>query len=190
MMMRRQLIAPALSASLLKSLTRRSICTKVHIKGIPLDLTESCIYNLVSRYGSVKGIAVYTENHRNDNTAENTNLQNQNEGPILHKHPPGQTAIVGFDSTSSAIACKEELDWRPVALDGSNNTNVSLLELDARDRPVASVQFQTNFMRMKIKKFVKREFEKSWLKIRKWEKEVISDESDNKPTVKGACDNI
>lgn len=91
----------------------------------------------------------------------------------------GQTAIVGFDSTNSAIACKEELHWRPIAVDGSHNIDKRLLDVDARDRPLISVRFQTNAMRMKVKKFVKRNYDLSLKKISKWEKEFVYGEIDD-----------
>jgi len=156
--------SPSLTLAPSSSLTRRPICTNVHIRGIPSDLTESCIYKLVSPYGSIKGLAVYTE-HR--------------EGPIFHNRPLGQTAIVGFDSTTSAIACKEELHWRPVAVDGSHNIDIRLLDVDARDRPLLSVRFQTNVMRTKVRSFVKRNYDLSWKKIKKWEKDYVHGEIEN-----------
>ena len=125
---------------------------------------------MLSPYGSIQGLAVYTEHAINgDSTKNSTSGIRDKRVPCL-KRPVGQTAIVGFNSTNSAIACKEELHWRPIAVDGSHNLDASLLEVDARERPLVNVQFQTSDMRMKVKDFVKRDFDLSWKKIRNWEK--------------------
>lgn len=160
------------------SLTKRPISTNVHIRGIPLDLTESDVYKLVSSYGSIKGLAVYKEpkEHptRNDdsNQASSITENDGNKGSTTFQNGvPGQTAIVGFNSTNSAISCKEELHWRPIAVDGSHTIDERLLKLDARDRPLVSVQFQNSAMRSKVRGWVKKNFDLSWMKIRDWEKE-------------------
>jgi len=111
---------------------------------------------------------VYKEPSRTDYSNKKSTTENGKKGQIFQKPTLTQTAIVEFDSTNSAIVCKEELHWRPIAVNGSHQIDEELLKLDARERPIVSVQFQSSAMRMKLKGSVRKNFDLSWMKIRKW----------------------
>mmetsp|Transcript_21936 Transcript_21936/g.32845 ORF Transcript_21936/g.32845 Transcript_21936/m.32845 type:complete len:229 (+) Transcript_21936:57-743(+) len=147
---------------------RRWVSTCLHIKGIPFAIPKKTLYTFFkSHYGEIRQLAVYNEVSPNASNAKVQKKRNM----IYHKRPPGQTAIINFKSTNSAIMCKEELHWRPFPLlgvdeGGGDYIHRPFLERDTvdrspRDRPIVNILFETTFMRSALRPWIKLDLTKS-----------------------------
>ena len=172
----------------------RCVCTRLHIKGLPSSLNLHEIYQFVSDYGPVSEMAVYSEVQESSPTSPELGQPVHSPYPerkkkiVYHNRPAGQTAIVTFRSTNSAIACKEELHWRPfpwnsrsiVQMPLKNDTLSNIITRDdiisrlPRDRPLLNVHFETNFMYQRLRGWVKRDLDLSKTKVSEWEKTNLS----------------
>ena len=177
----------AATSSLRASL--RLICNRVHIKGLPTSLDICDIYQFISDYGRVVELATYHEMLEPSPPPSEIGHSNPPGFPshdrkkkIYHKRPPGQTAIVTFQTTNSAIACKEELHWRPFPWNLRSILQISMtkekppsmnredvISTIPRDRPLLTVHFETNFMHQRLRGWVKRDLDLSKTKVSEWE---------------------
>jgi hypothetical protein len=179
----------------------RTVSNRLHIKGLPNSLNLHEIYHFVSDYGRVIEIAAYNETaeglppstpdantHLKVSSPENESMKTTASGwtkkkKIHHNRPAGQTAIVTFISTNSAISCKEEIHWRPFPWNSQYSVAKSLKEdslstmnreqihsTNPRDRPVLTAFFDTNFTYQRLRYWVKRDLASSKTKVSEWEK--------------------
>lgn len=166
---------------------RRCVCTRLHIKGLPTSLNEYEIYKFIADYGPIVELAVYQETeslsaHRELGWPINSSTPERRAKKIYHNRPAGQTAIVTFRYTNSAIACKDELHWRPFPWSSREWAKMSkekqmiptisreeIISRLPRDRPLLNVHFETNFMYQRLRGWVKRNLELSKTKLCEWE---------------------
>ncbi len=165
----------------------RWVNTCLLIKGLPFAVPKEYLYTFFkTNYGEIKEIAFYDEVNRNQLNEEHNNNNSTNDSKkrqrsnmniktnIGHNRPPGQTAIINFESTNSAIMCKEELHWRPFPLigidDGGNYIYRPFLEKESiernpRDRPLVNIIFETSQMREKLRPWVRRDLKSTDLLV-------------------------
>lgn len=163
----------------------RSISSCIHIKGLPTALPNKRIYDFFKSYGKITKLATFKEAPQFDETNP-TNLReirkHQKENYITHNRLPGQTAIIIFESTNSAIMAKEQLHWRPFPIMGTDENQQDILRpvvdkdviaQNPRDRPILNILFETNDLRTKLRPWVQQNLEKSLDQISKWETENV-----------------
>ena len=166
---------------------RRSISSCLHLKGLPVTLSNTKLFNFFqTNYGPVEEIATFEEapKLRNDNDV----FQSKKKHHINHNRPPGLTAVVSFRSTDSAIMCKEDLHWRPFPILGFDEEDKAIfrpfleedmIETNPRDRPIVNILFETKHMRDKLRNWVKRDLKRSRELVKEWNKNEAQREQQN-----------
>lgn len=149
------------------------------MKGLPVALPDSYIYDFFKNYGTIQEFATFPEAPTTNSSEQNESRQRfRMRNHINHDRPPGTTAIISFTSTTSAIMCKEELHWRPFPIEGLDEegneiyrqfVDRDIVVRNPRDRPIVNILFETNHMRAKLRPWVKRNLVKSKEMIKEWE---------------------
>jgi hypothetical protein len=137
----------------------------LHIKGLPMMLSKEEIYAFMKNYGSIDQIASYQE------AAVDNELQSKakRKNHISHNRLPGQTAIVSFRDTASAIRCREDLHWRPFP-HASYTLNREIIQKNPRDRPLVNILFDTETLTKRLRGWVARDLKLSERWIQEIEK--------------------
>ena len=159
----------------------RSVSSCIHIKGLPTALPNKRIYDFFKSYGKITSLATFKEAPQFDenNPIEIREIRkHQKQNYITHNRLPGQTAIIMFESTNSAIMAKEQLHWRPFPIIGVNENQQDVLRplvdkdviaQNPRDRPILNILFETSDLRMKLRPWVQQNLERSPDQISKWD---------------------
>ncbi len=163
---------------------RRSVSTCVHIKGLPVDLSNKRIYDFFRDYGKITNFTTFQEapqyySDKNNRTVNSHDIRrSQKKNFIFHNRLPGQTAVIAFETASSAIMVKDQLHWRPfpiMGVDDDQNDIVrplvdeNIVSMHPRDRPILNILFETSHMKSKLRHWVQNNLLKSPGLIRKWE---------------------
>lgn len=140
---------------------KRFINKCLHIKGLPMMLSKEEIYAFMKNYGSIEQIASYQE------AAVDSELRSQakRRNHIAHDRLPGQTAIVKFRDTASAIRCRDDLHWRPFP-HASYTLNMEIVQKNPRDRPLVNILYDTETLTKRLRGWVARDLHLSerWIK--------------------------
>ncbi len=194
-----QPISTLFNRTISRNQTIRSISSCLHVKGLPIALPDSYIYDFFKNYGSIQEFATFPEappSNNNNNEQNETRQRFRMRNHINHDRPPGTTAIISFTSTTSAIMCKEELHWRPFPIEGLDEegneiyrqfVDRDIVVRNPRDRPIVNILFETNHMRAKLRPWVKRNLVKSKEIIKEWESPFEGNEN-NEGTEGGDAD--
>jgi RNA recognition motif-containing protein len=202
-MMPFQPLSTLFNRTISKNQTIRSISSCLHVKGLPVALPDSYIYDFFKNYGTIQEFATFPEASKTNNdvssSSSHENMQESRQrirmrNHINHDRPPGTTAIISFTSTTSAIMCKEELHWRPFPIEGLDEegneiyrqfVDRDIVVRNPRDRPIVNILFETNHMRAKLRPWVKRNLVKSKEIIKDWENPIGANEAKNDTAI---CD--
>lgn len=141
---------------------KRHLNKCLHIKGLPTILSKEDIYSYMSNYGYVEQLATYHEASIGEEVKKDFKKTNY----ITHDRLPGQTAIVNFRDTASAIKCREDLHWRPFP-HASYTLSKEIIDKNARDRPLVNILYETEALRNRLRGWVVRDLQLSHDWIRK-----------------------
>jgi hypothetical protein len=132
-------------------------------------LSKEEIYTFMKKYGSIDQIASYQEAPIEEEFRNKAKRNNN----IAHNRLPGQTAIVTFRDTASALRCREDLHWRPFP-HASYTLNRDIIQKNPRDRPLVNILFDTETLTKRLRGWVARDLQLS----ERWVKEL--EEKENK----------
>mmetsp|Transcript_16318 Transcript_16318/g.19936 ORF Transcript_16318/g.19936 Transcript_16318/m.19936 type:complete len:212 (-) Transcript_16318:281-916(-) len=161
------------SYCLINQINIRSISTCLHIKGLPTSLSKPQVYNFFKPYGPITEVATYNEAPKYDEQKGRNRddaMLRKRRHFICHERPPGQTAVINFETANSAIMCKEELHWRPFPVSGEYALSEEIIGTNPRDRPILNILFETSHMRDRLRPWVHRDLMLSKKDIKLWDR--------------------
>lgn len=126
--------------------------TALHLRGLPNGLSENLAYSLFSTYGTLKEIVVYDE----QDGYYNNNNYDIHDAVVDGK----KCAIVTFNESSSAFACRAEMNWRPLSLSPNSNTDKFVSEClleSAKHRNIVKIDFETELSQKSLPDWIQNE---------------------------------
>ena len=112
----------------------------LHIRGLPILLSDRIAYPIFSSYGPLKELVLYENNNNNDTDTTEDETKN---------------AIVTFVKRPSAYACYDELHWRPFTLMNPKiQYNPQHYNKPSKDRNLIKIEYETKHSQERIPKWI------------------------------------